>query len=62
MSKIPFGGPGEIPLVEVRVPNDEFENMIRRIGVVAACEWFDHAPDSEFTVETIRVLRDRSGV
>ena len=60
MSAIPFGGAGEIPLVKAVVPNDEFENTIRKYGVVAACEWFGHAPDSEFTAEAIKTLRERS--
>jgi len=59
---IPYGGPDEIPQVEVQVPADEFENMIRKMGVVFACEWFGYSPDSEFTAETVRVLRERSSV
>ena len=39
---------------------DVFENAIRKAGVVFACEWFGHAPDSDFTKETIQVLRARS--
>lgn len=62
MSRIPHGGPGDIPPVDERVPADAFENVIRAFGVVAACEWFGHAPDSEFTASTIRELRIRSGV
>lgn len=61
MSKIPHGGPGEIPPVDERVPADAFENTIRAFGVVNACEWFGHAPDSEFTASTIRILHARSG-
>jgi hypothetical protein len=38
---------------------DQFENAIRRFGVVNACEWFGHRPDSEFTKDTIRVLDER---
>lgn len=38
---------------------DAFENAIRRYGVVAACEWFGYAHDSEFTKETQRVLNER---
>jgi hypothetical protein len=60
MSKIKDGGPGEIPVVPVRVPADEWDNTIRKFGVVSACEWFGHAPDSEFTAETIKELRARS--
>lgn len=62
MSKIPHGGPGEIPPVDERVPADAFDNNIRAFGVVNACEWFGHDPDSQFTADTIRLLRIRSGV
>lgn len=46
--------------VEERTPSDRFENAIREFGIVAACEWFGHRPDSEFTKETIRVLAERA--
>lgn len=62
MSQIPHGGPGEIPPVEERVPSNAFDNAIRAFGVVNACEWFGHDPDSKFTAGTIRLLRIRSGV
>ena len=62
MQRIPHGGPGEIPPVDERVPADAFENAIRAFGVVAACEWFGHAPDSQFNADTIRELRIRSGI
>ena len=62
LSRIPFGSPNEIPLVEVKCKNDEWENMIRTYGVVNSAEWFGYAPDSEFTKETIRVLMERSGM
>ena len=62
MKKIEYGGPNEIPFVEVTCPIDEFENYIRKIGVICACEWFGHMPDSEFTKETIRVLLERSNM
>ena len=39
MTKIPYGGAGEIPPVEVKCRADEFENEIRKIGVVWAAEW-----------------------
>lgn len=45
--------------VPERTTGDAFENAIRRYGVVAACEWFGHAPHSEFTQETQRVLDER---
>lgn len=46
--------------VPERTSGDVFENAIRRFGVEAACEWFGHAHDSEFTRETIRVLQERA--
>ena len=52
--------PEALRLVVEHTAADAFENAIRRIGVVAACEWFGHAPNSEFTKETERVLRERS--
>ena len=52
----PMGQDGIMPAT----PHEMFENAIRRFGVVAACEWFGHTPDSEFTAETIRVLQERS--
>ena len=57
---IPFGKPNDIQKVIENCQADKFENMIREFGVVNACEWFGHAPDSEFTRETIRVLLERS--
>lgn len=44
------------------VPMDRFENAIREIGVVAACEWFGHASDSEFTKETVAVLQCKTAM
>ena len=32
-----WGGPNQIPLVEAKCENDEWENAIRRMGVVNAC-------------------------
>ena len=58
--KIPFGSPGEIPEVEVKVGIDEIENFFRKWGVVSMCEYFGHAPDSEFTQETINHLLESS--
>ena len=60
MSKILSGGPGEIPAVHVNCPGDAWDNMIREVGVVWACEWFGYLPDSEFTKETIQTLLERS--
>lgn len=60
MTTIKFGGPNEIPLVNEKCPMDIFENQIRRIGVVTACEWFGHESDSRFTKDTIRFLRLKS--
>jgi hypothetical protein len=48
-----------IMLVPVEVPMDAFENAIRNIGPVAACEWFGHRSDSEFTQSTILILNER---
>lgn len=62
MTKIPYGSPNEIPTAEVRCPMDEFENAIRKIGVVNACEWFGHSFDSGFTKETVEILLERSGI
>lgn len=56
MDKIMYSQARDIPPVEVKVGVDIFENAIREFGVVAACEWFGHAPDSEFTKEAIRLL------
>ena len=58
--RIPFGGAGEIAPVEAECDMDHFENHIRKIGVVYVCEWFGYDWDSEFTRETIRVLRERT--
>ena len=55
-----YGGPKEIPHCKVNCQADAFENHIRDIGVVWACAWFGHDPDSEFTAETIKTLLDRS--
>ncbi|MFP3652261.1 MULTISPECIES: hypothetical protein [Burkholderia] len=60
MDEIKDGGPREIPAVPERTPMDAFENAIRAVGVVAACEWFGYAPDSEFTRITIATLIERS--
>lgn len=60
MSEIKNGGTGEITPVDVQTPCDEFENAIRKFGVVAACEWFGHAPDSEFTKGSICWLLART--
>jgi len=60
MSEIENGGPGEIPPVREKTPMDIFENAIRAIGVVNACEWFGYCDDSAFTRETIEVLIERS--
>lgn len=60
MTRFAYGGPMEIPLVKERTGGDVFENAIRRIGVVAACEWFGNKSDSEFTEQTIAILLERS--
>lgn len=38
---------------------EEFERKIIEFGVVAACEWFGHHKDSDFTVETKEILEAR---
>ena len=60
MSMIKNGAPGDLPPVPVNCPADEFDNAIRKFGVVDACEWFGYPADSEFTAETIKVLQQRS--
>ncbi|HHZ68947.1 MAG TPA: hypothetical protein EYN54_01375 [Methylococcaceae bacterium] len=60
--ELKYGGPDEIPQVEATCSNDIFENGIRNMGVIAACEWFGHDVDSEFTKETRDVLCHRSGL
>lgn len=57
--KIKGGGPSEIAPVQERTACDEFENAIRKFGVVNACEWFGHQ-DGDFVPETIRILIERS--
>lgn len=57
---IEFGNAGDIPYADEKCGMDVFENHIREIGVVTVCEWFGYAPDSDFTKETIRVLKERS--
>lgn len=57
-----YGFPGAIPLVEERVANHTWENSIRTTGVVNACEWMGHAPDSVFTMDTINYLMFLSGM
>ena len=42
-----------------KTPCDAFENAIRKMGIVAACEWFGYSHDSEFTQDTVRVLNQR---
>jgi len=60
MTKIPYGGANEITPVEVKVPCDEFENMISKLGVVFCAEWWGYDESSEFTESTIKILRERS--
>lgn len=49
-------------LVTENTPMDLFENAIREVGVVAACEWFGYSADSDFTKETALVLDERSAI
>lgn len=53
MDYLEKGKPNCFKAVEVKVPNDEFENMIRKFGITNSCEYFGHSYDSEFTKETI---------
>ena len=48
-----FGKPNFFPQVEVKVPMDEFENAIRKIGIINACEWFGYPKESQTTRDTI---------
>jgi hypothetical protein len=48
------------PVSQGLTPADRFEDAIREVGIVFACEWFGHASGSEFTQETIRVLSERA--
>ncbi len=57
-----YGSANEIPPCEVKCKADIFENAIREIGVEFACEWFGHDADSQFTKETIKILRERGGM
>ena len=56
----PLGKSRAIPYAIELTSGDEFENAIRKFGVVAACEWFGYHADSEFTADAIRVLTERS--
>jgi hypothetical protein len=60
MNSIKNGGPREIQRVPEHTTADVFENAIRTFGVVAACEWFGHAPESEFTRDTVAALMERA--
>lgn len=62
MTLFAYGGPMEIPLVKEQTAGDVFENAIRKIGVVSACEWFGHEAESEFTEQTIAILLERSSI
>lgn len=51
--------PKALPPVRVKVPSDEWDNIIREWGVGYACEWFGHGYDGEFAKETVDVLQAR---
>lgn len=53
--------PGDIPPVEVKVPNDLWENSVRLYGVRNAHEWFGAACEAEM-YETVKELCNRSGI
>ena len=54
--------PAPPPVSQGLTPADRFEDAIREVGTVFACEWFGYASDSEFTQETIRVLSERAAM
>ena len=54
------GGAGKIEHCVVECKADVFENAIRDIGVEFACEWFGHDRGSDFTRNTINILKNRS--
>lgn len=56
------GGPGDIPLAKELTAADEFENAIRKFGVVNACEWFGYESASQFTKDTLEFLLRKGGV
>jgi|GEM_PF-2619982 len=56
-----YGKAGAILSIEPRCLADEFENEIRKHGVIFCCEWFGHSKYSDFTKETIKILLERSG-
>jgi len=60
MTTLKNGAPGDLPPVPVNVPADAWDNAIRAYGIVAACEWFGHGSDSDFTAETIKALAERN--
>lgn len=62
MSTLRDSGPGDLPPVDVQTTGQRFENAIREYGIVNACEWFGHAPDSGFTQDTISDLRGKQGL
>ena len=62
MSKVLDGNPGDLPPVDAMTPAERFDNAIREFGVVNACEWFGHHSTSEFTKETVDILRSRKGL
>jgi hypothetical protein len=51
-----------IPQVDVNCGCDEFENLIRKLGVAFACEYFGHDYDSDFANETVEMLCKESGI
>jgi len=55
-----YGKADAIPQADVECPADEFENVVRTMGVAFCCEWFGQNDD--FAIETIQVLCDRSGI
>jgi hypothetical protein len=48
-----------LPAVPVKLPCDEFDNLIRTWGVGFCCEYFGHEYDGKFAEETAAILQER---
>jgi hypothetical protein len=51
---------GALPPVEVSVPSDEFDNIVRKWGIGYCCEWFGNGLESPETMFTLRILQARN--
>lgn len=56
MKADPKGLPGAFKPIEEVCGMDAFENAIRAVGVVSACEWFGRRSSDTFTRETIELF------